>query len=141
LDGNRFRELYQPYDYAGAEWLRTADKGVIAEAVGGSYSGYARMATVSGQQNVLGWVGHEYQWRGGGFEVGSRETDIRRLYESTQWEEALAIIQTYHIRYIVIGSYESSTYNVRDQKFSQNLPIVFQNEGLIIFDAAYLLDQ
>ncbi|MAT43132.1 MAG: hypothetical protein CL609_12385 [Anaerolineaceae bacterium] len=141
LDGNRFRELYQPYDYAGAEWLRTADKGVIAEAVGGSYSGYARMATVSGQQNVLGWVGHEYQWRGGGVEVGSRETDLRRLYESTQWEEALAIIKMYQIRYIVIGSYESSTYNVRDQKFSQNLPVVFQNEGLIIFDAGYLLDQ
>lgn len=141
LDGNRFRELYQPFDYAGSEWLRTAERGVIAEAVGGSYSGYARMATVSGQQNVLGWVGHEYQWRGGGVEVGSREGDLRRLYETNQWEEALDIIHTYHIRYIVIGSYENTTYNVRDQKFVQNLPVVYQNEGLVIFDAGYLLDQ
>ncbi len=141
LDGNRFRELYQPFDYAGSEWLRTAERGVIAEAVGGSYSGYARMATVSGQQNVLGWVGHEYQWRGGGVEVGSREGDLRRLYETNQWEEALDVILTYHIRYIVIGSYENTTYNVRDQKFVQNLPVVYQNEGLVIFDAGYLLDQ
>jgi uncharacterized membrane protein len=141
LDGNRFREIYQPYDYAGAEWLRNAEDGVIAEAVGGSYSGYARMATISGQQNVLGWVGHEYQWRGGGVEVGSREADIRQLYETNQWEEALEVINMYDIRYIVMGSYEASSYKVRDQKFVQNLAVVFQNEGLVIYDAGYLRNQ
>ncbi len=141
LDGNHFREVYQPFDYAGAEWLRSAEEGVIAEAVGGSYSGYARMATVSGQQTVLGWVGHEYQWRGGGTEVGSRETDMRTLYETNQWEQALTIIKTYQIRYIVVGTYETSTYNLREDKFIQHLPIVFQNDGLVIFDAGYYIGE
>jgi uncharacterized membrane protein len=36
-----------------------------AEAVGGSYSGYARVSTHSGLPAVLGWPGHESQWRGG----------------------------------------------------------------------------
>ena len=54
----------------------------MAEAVGGSYSGYACVSRLSGYPTVLGWPGHELQWRGGGEEIGSRENDIQQLYEA-----------------------------------------------------------
>ena len=81
LDGNRFHSIYSPSNYEAALWLQNRPDGTIAEAIGGSYSSFGQMATISGNPTVLGWVGHEIQWRGGSKEMGSREDDIRRLYE------------------------------------------------------------
>ena len=130
--------MSQSYEYEAAELLRLADDGVIVEAVGeygGSYSGYASMSMLSGQQTILGWIGHEQQWRGGNEEIGSRNEDIRRLYETTQWTEAIEVIQMYGIRYIIVSYYEKSVYRVQESKFVRNLPVVFENPGVIIYDA------
>ena len=56
-----------PDEAAGITWLKSAPEGVVAEAVGpngGSYTGYARISVYSGLPAVLGWAGHETQWRG-----------------------------------------------------------------------------
>ncbi len=87
LDGTAYIGSYAPDDLSAIYWLRQAPDGVIVEAVGGSYSGYARMATYSGLPNVLGWPGHESQWRGGAVEMGSREADIETIYQSSRWED------------------------------------------------------
>ena len=87
----------------------------------------------SGQPAVLGWVGHERQWRGGGEEMGSRQGDIERLYTTTSWEEASQIIDQYGITYIVVGNLERSTYNLRDQKFIRNLVPVFQQGSITVY--------
>ena len=72
LDGTAYITRYNPDDAAAMQWLWDAPLGVVAESVGGSYSVHARMSTHSGQPTVLGWVGHEHQWRGGFDEMGSR---------------------------------------------------------------------
>ena len=78
LDGTAYLESQAPDDAAAARWLWTAPPGVVAEAVGGSYSEYARVATLSGLPNVLGWPGHESQWRGG----GARWAPARRTWSA-----------------------------------------------------------
>ena len=88
-----------------AEWLETAHVGVMAEAVaeqGGSYTSYNLVSTFSGMPSVLGWVGHEHQWRGGGVEVGTRQQDLKELYSTRKVERVKEIIAQYHIRYIVL---------------------------------------
>jgi uncharacterized membrane protein len=105
----------------------------VAEAVGGQYSGYARVSTLSGQSTVLGWPGHEGQWRGGYEEVGSRESDIRTLYETPDWGTALEIIQRYDIRYIYVGGLEWSTYSLVVEKFEQNLSPGFQQGNVTVY--------
>jgi len=80
LDGAAYFEQQSPDDMAGIRWLRDAPPGVVVEAVGSSYSEYGRVATLSGQPNVLGWPGHESQWRGGSAEMGSRQPDIELIY-------------------------------------------------------------
>ena len=80
-----YLEKYNIDEYNAIQWLTKTKYGVIAEAVGGSYSGFARIATFSGMPNVLGWPGHEMQWRGGVREIGNRESDIRMLYETNDW--------------------------------------------------------
>ncbi|MBK9492204.1 MAG: hypothetical protein IPO07_28005 [Haliscomenobacter sp.] len=71
-------------DWLAVQWLNQHldVSGVITEAVGGSYTQFARISMSTGLATVLGWPGHEGQWRGGYLEVGSREADIKRLYRN-----------------------------------------------------------
>jgi len=143
LDGTAHLTRYNPDDAAAMAWLLEAPLGVVAESIGGSYSVHARMSTHSGQPTVLGWVGHEHQWRGGVEEMGSRESDIARLYCAGNWPEAQVILDTYDIRYIVIGNLERSTYAAGSQncpsglseaKFERYLEPVFQQGSVTIYE-------
>jgi len=141
LDASAYYSQYQPNEAAAIGWLAQAPDGAVAEAVGGQYSGYARVSTLSGQPAVLGWPGHEGQWRGGYEEIGSREPDIRTLYETPDWAAALEIIKRYQIRYIFVGSLEMSTYAVNLDKFEQNLsPGIQQGFATVFVVPKTLLD-
>ncbi|MEA3326855.1 MAG: DUF2298 domain-containing protein [Chloroflexota bacterium] len=133
LDAGDYLTQQQPLEAEAIAWLSQAANGVVVEAVGGQYSGYARVSTLSGQPTVLGWPGHEGQWRGGYEEVGSRESDIRVLYETHNWLTALEIIQRYDIRYIYIGSLEMSTYAFIPLKFEQHLQAGFEKGDIRIY--------
>ena len=135
LDGNRYFEWFQPYDYQAAQFLVNLPYGVISEAVGGSYSiyGHGRISRLSGYPTVLGWPGHEVQWRGGMDEIGTRERDIQTLYTTTDWQEAGAIMDLYQIDYIVVGDLERRTYAVHEDKFRLNLAPVFERAEIIIY--------
>ena len=134
LDGNAYIEKYNPGDYAAIVWLQQAPLGVITEAVGGSYTDYARVSTRSGQPTVLGWPGHESQWRGGGEEMGSRYGDIQLLYETRDWIEASRLLESYNVRYVYVGNLERSTYKVNLEKFDQMLYVVYQNGEVTIYE-------
>ena len=134
LDGTAYIGSYAPDDLAAITWLRQAPDGVIVEAVGGSYSGYARMATHSGLPNVLGWPGHESQWRGGATEMGSREADIETIYQSSRWEDTQFLLTRYNVRYVVIGNLERGKYKVYDEKFNQHLLPVFSQGSTVIYE-------
>jgi uncharacterized membrane protein len=130
LDGTTF---YSADELAGVNWLDSAPYGVVAESVGGSYSAYARVSELSGLPTVLGWVGHEGQWRGGYTEVGNRQSDIELLYRTNDWATVLNIIQEYNIRYIYIGDLERSTYHVVEAKFQEHLSVAYQNTSVTIY--------
>ena len=122
-------------DAAGIEFLLTQPEGVIAEAIGGSYSYYGRVATHTGYPTVLGWPGHESQWRGGSELQGTRQDDINLLYSTVRWEEAQAIIEKYNIRYIFIGNLERTSMRVSEEKFTTHLVPVFQQGSTVIYQA------
>ncbi len=136
LDGTHYIQVGNPDEYAAYQFLDKAPMGVVAEAVGGSYRPeYARVATHTGLPNVLGWPGHESQWRGGGALLGSRESDIKDLYETNNWQEAQAILKRYNIRYVFIGGSERGTYRVNETKFQQYLKPIFQQGSVTIYEA------
>ena len=120
-------------DAAGIEFLLTQPEGVIAEAIGGSYSYYGRIATYTGYPTVLGWPGHESQWRGGSELQGSRQEDINLLYSTVRWEEARTVIEKYNIRYIFIGNLERTSMRVSEEKFAMYLEPIFQQGSTSIY--------
>ncbi len=146
LDSSAYFASQSPDEMTAIEWLREAPMGVIAEAVpatGGSYTHYARVSMLSGLPAVLGWVGHESQWRGGGVEIGTRQPDLERLYCTRNWDEAEAILLRYRIRYVFIADLERTTYRPKpdtcpiglvETKFAQHLTLVFQQGSVTIYE-------
>lgn len=135
LDGKRYLQQYNPDEWAAFEWLRTAPDGVVVETVGASYNpDTSRVSTHSGQQTVLGWQGHEWQWRGGVEEIGSRAGDLELLYSTDNWDDAERVAARYNIRYIYIGPVERTNYRISEGKFQVNLKVVFQNNAVTIYE-------
>jgi len=134
LDGAAYLASAMPDDYQAIQFMQRLDPGVVAEAVGGQYSEYARISTYTGMPAVLGWPGHESQWRDSALQ-GSREGDIETLYSTTDWLTAQAIITRYHIRYVVVGNLERTKYRLSEEKFNLFLKLIFQQGSLTIYEA------
>jgi uncharacterized membrane protein len=137
LDGLLF---LSPDDRAAVRWLADQNgpggRAVIAEAVGAEYSSAARMATYSGGADVLGWVGHELQWRGQRPEFGIRQNDLARLYRDGGSEEIRPILDRYAVQYVVVGDVERQTYgDAVETRFISILPVAFRSGGVTIFRA------
>jgi uncharacterized membrane protein len=99
-------------DYAAIQWLNTQIVGtpVLAEASIGPYRGNgSRFAINTGLPTILGWDNHETQQRpiDG---IAIRSDDVRTLYNSTDESRKLAILQLYHVSYVVVGSVERHWY-------------------------------
>jgi uncharacterized membrane protein len=142
LDGADYLARYSPDEMDAIRWLQEAPYGVVAEAIGGSYTGFARVSTLSGLPTVLGWPGHEVQWRGGAQEMGSRQPDIEQLYRARDWEQASEVLEKYNIRYVFFGSLEQSEYNSNEALFKKYLEPVFQNNSVTIYEVPrFILQQ
>ncbi len=144
LDGIEWIRNQSAGDYAAIEWLReNAPRGaVIVEAVGDDYSYGNRISMATGLPTVLGWVGHELQWRGNTklFEDDAagvnRRADISRLYQTTDAREALTLLEKYGIRFVVVGGLERSKYGMgkaQMDKFGKILNQVFESGDVRIY--------
>ena len=135
LDGTAYLDRSAPDEMAGIRWVENLADGVVIEAVGPQYSEFAQVATNSGQPNVLGWAGHESQWRGGRKEIGTREEDIETIYSTNNWEQTKLLLDMYDVRYVFIGNLERRTYRVNESKFEQNIgDPVFQSGQVSVYE-------
>jgi uncharacterized membrane protein len=135
LDGTAYIDQLWPEDYAAMQWINEKlSEGVIAEAVGGSYTDFGRVSAHTGMPTVLGWDFHEIQWRGSAEEQGSRAQDIRMLYQTTHWSEAKSVLDAYAIDYVYVGPFEHIAYQpVNETKFGVYMDLIYQNESVRIF--------
>ena len=132
LDGAAYLANSMPDDYQAFQFMKNLKPGVVAEAVGGQYTEFARISTFTGMPTVLGWPGHEGQWRDGALQ-GSREQDIETLYSTPDWVTTQDIINRYDIRYIVVGNLERNTYRVNEEKFNSFLKPIYQQGSITIY--------
>jgi uncharacterized membrane protein len=116
---------------------------VVAEATraGLAYAWqFGRVSGLTGIPTLMGWDNHERQWRGdtfddaantplatGGFE--SRFDAVATLYNTTDWNAALDIINRYHITYVYVGPTE------RNERRPDQSDWLFSRDGLAKFDA------
>ncbi|HLB49405.1 MAG TPA: DUF2298 domain-containing protein [Anaerolineales bacterium] len=137
LDGMAYMAYSRSADYEAIKFLNANVNGrpVIAEAVGGSYTEFARVSAHTGLPTVLGWPFHEFQWRGTPEVFDGREEDVRKLYTTHDWDEALPILQKYHIRYVYVGPMEINQYGeIQLTKFERNMSVIYQADGVTIYE-------
>ncbi len=136
LDGLAFLKDVSPGEYAAIQWLRDeAEPGRIIEAVGDDYTEYSRISAATGRPAVLGWKGHEVQWRGSYEAFAGREEDIAAIYSEDDPAEARRLLEHYGVRYVYLGHRERHTYGSADlSQYSDFLKTVFNQDGVIIYE-------
>ncbi len=159
LDGFGYATQGNPDELAAVEWLRdnavSGDR--LVEAVGRPYGETAgwfdnRFSVSTGVPTVLGWTGHENQWRGADPRIRNvvlpeRERDVRTFYETANAQAATGILQKYDVRWVIVGNQERVRYggcppNTAQcapvptpgfAKFRDLLPLAFERGGVAIY--------
>jgi len=123
-------------EYEAIIWLRENTSGtpVILEAVGGQYSGYGRISAATGLPTLLGWAGHEYQWRGDTPEPAIREPAVNKIYSQSDLLSAAELLNRYSVEYIYVGDLEQQLYGPAGlDKFAENLEPAYSNNSVTIY--------
>ena len=136
LDGLAFLQESAPGEYAAIQWLRDeAEPGRIIEAVGDDYTGYGRISAATGRPALLGWKGHEIQWRGSHQAFAGREEAIAAIYSGQDPAEARRLLERYQVRYVYLGHRELQTYGVSQlPQYAHFLKTAFHQDGVIIYE-------
>jgi uncharacterized membrane protein len=143
LDGKTPPE-HTPEGAAAIAWLRANAPGdaVILEATGDDYDGRgigaSAVSASTGLATVLGWAGHEQQWRGGDplsyAQIDPRKADIATIYNAGDLEQARELLRKYGVDYIYVGVAERAAYDQLDpNKLAQLGEQVFQQGNVTIY--------
>jgi YYY domain-containing protein len=143
LDGLAYLRRSNPAEYAAIIWLRDqAPGGRIVEAVGDDYSEYGRISASTGWPTVLGWKGHEHQWRGSARAFEGREEEVAQIYRTADVDEARRLLEQYDIRYVYVGHRERSRYGADNlSKFDDFMRTAFERDGVIIYERVEEVEQ
>lgn len=129
LDGLTWMQTDLPDDYQAILWLKQNVTGrpVILEAVGESYTTFARISANSGLPTILGWRVHEWLWRNS-FDLPSlRTSQVQTVYEQPLSATTAEVLAQYHIRYIIVGTKERESYLLDEPGLESLGAVVFQS--------------
>ncbi|HMP41419.1 MAG TPA: DUF2298 domain-containing protein, partial [Roseiflexaceae bacterium] len=130
------------------DWLRANTRGdeVILEASGQgpgeSYDptglGIGGVSAASGLATVLGWPGHQQQWRAGDPErlaqIEPRRQDVVTIYSTLDLAVAQALLDRYNVVYVYIGQAERTLYAPESlAKFAQLGEEVYAAGEVVIY--------
>jgi YYY domain-containing protein len=126
-------------------WLRAhAPAGsVIVEGVGGQYDiegkGFGGVSASTGLPAIMGWPGHEDQWRGGHpdaqKQIAPRDQDVRSIYSSGDENVVRPLLEKYHVRYVYVGPTERDVYGEGGfGLFDSIATVAFQQGQITIYE-------
>ena len=133
LDGTAWLAGPYPGDLRAIRWLNEHVGGapVILETVGGEWGDYSRVSAMTGLPTVMGWAGHEHQWRGE--YPGQRESDVKAIYEGDA-TTARDLLDQYNVTYVYVGSLERRDYDPEAlAKFGEFMNVVYDADGVTIY--------
>ena len=135
LDGLAFLKTQHLGEYEAIMWLRDeAPRGRIVEAVGDSYSEHGRISSSTGLPTILGWPGHEHQWRGSTREFDGRETEVEQIYTGSDPALVRGLLEAYDVTYVYVGSRERALYGPdRLGTFESFLKPVCHKQDVVIY--------
>jgi len=146
LDGAAFmtNDATNAGDADAIAWLNAHEDGdqVIVEAAKyDEYTHLGRVSAFTGLPTLLGWGGHELQWRinwlsapAKGDVLGQRLDAVTQIYTNPDKATVKRLLQQYSVRLIYVGAAERQTYpSANLDRFTTFLPVVYSREGVTIY--------
>ncbi|MFQ6057480.1 MAG: DUF2298 domain-containing protein, partial [Anaerolineae bacterium] len=130
------------WDYEAINWLLDNVQGspVILEANTVEYRWGSRVSIYTGLPSVVGWSWHQRQQRAvlPGGQVERRIEEVRTIYNTTDVNQALALLRKYHVAYIYVGELERAYYEPAglakfDAMVGRELDLAYQSEAVKIY--------
>ena len=83
---------------------------------------------------IMGWPGHQLQWRGNSIEHQSRLKNIDKIYLGKDKNVLNKLINKYKINYIILGNREKNKYNIKNlENLSGSIKLVYSNNTTQIY--------
>ena len=137
LDGATALRQFNPDDAAVIDWLNanvSGDPVTLELNTNGSYNYVGRISAFTGLPTVLGWGGHENQWRGNYNEPARREPLITSLYATTDLGEARNLLDQLNVTYVVVGNSERGAFPVEGlSKFAGLCSTAFESGNTTLY--------
>jgi len=126
---------------AAIDWIRrnTPEDAVVLEAKGASYRvNSSRISAATGRATLLGWDGHQSQWRGRtyGELAAGRAQSIEEIYQRPMHSTLPALLDRWQIDYLIVGPEERAQYSLSptaELQLATFLELVFEQGNYRIF--------
>lgn len=134
---------------AVVDWIRsnTRPESVILEAKGASYRvSSARISAATGRATLLGWDGHEAQWRGRAYAqmADGRAEAIQEIYQSPRPTTLQETLNHWKIDYVLVGPEERAQYGMTpalESRIGQILELAFEQGDYRIYRSPVASDR
>ena len=141
FDAAAYVATVAPAEYGAVEWVRanTQPTDVIVEGKGRSYGAETnRISTLTGRPTLLGWDGHESQWRGRayGTMAAGRPEALRAIYGGATLDQLARILAEFGVDYVYVGPQERTQYNLSpatERALFAQLELVYDNGDVRIY--------
>ena len=128
-------------EQAAIAWIRrnTPPNAVVLQAKGASYSASsARISTATGRATLLGWDGHEAQWRGRAYAemAAGRAEAVEEIYRRFRPSTYPELLDRWQIDYLLVGPEERRQYGITpdyEEQMSRFLELVFEQGEFRIY--------
>jgi YYY domain-containing protein len=130
-----------PDERAAIEWVRAhvPPGELVLQAEGRSYEPEeSRLSAATARPTLLGWDGHELQWRGSAFEkmaIG-RSAGADAAYRAADAASLLDALDAWSVRYVLVGPVERRRYGVdaaAEVLMRKTLDVVFEQGGVRLY--------
>ncbi len=148
LDGTSYMatDTENQGDAQAIAWLNahvTGSPVIVEGARYDEYTHFGRISAFTGLPTLMGWGGHEVQWRinwlaqpGRGDVINQRLDAVNQIYTNPDQKTVLALLRQYSARYVYVGAGERELYPQADlQRFAAFLHVVYNSGGVAIYEA------
>ncbi len=146
LDGTAYMstDLVNQGDAQAIAWLNahvTGDAVIVEAAQYDEYTHNGRVSAFTGLPTLIGWGGHELQWRynwlqqpGRGNLITQRLNAVAQIYTDTSEQQVLKLLHQYSVSYVYVGAAERQLYPSADLgRFATFLRMVYHSADVTIY--------
>ena len=146
LDGAAFmaQDSTDTGDEPAINWLNAHVSGeaVIVEAgQSDEYTHLGRVSAFTGLPTLIGWGGHELQWRFNWLQkpqnanvLNQRINDVTQIYTNPNNEVVMSLLRQYHVTYVYVGQAERQRYQTANlERFASFLRVIYHDSNVTIY--------